>query len=264
MHTTRIALVLVGFILFLIGFGLLIRSPWLESRWLWPNGAWESFFFMASAFFAISFGYFIIAIQRKLGPLRNLAIAGIVSFGGTALYLLQASVEANGNDQSRLENWGQIFLIFAIINVLFLMASQNREIITTERIPVSLKWILGLIVVANLWVGLRLLGGIEAFAWQLTHEMAITYGWLLTGGAILAFLTCLEPFWENQWVLFAAFIGYDLPLIGPLVYLFFNPRGENIVLYRTAVYFLLVIVTLAAVVFYSLYYWKKSKKASPS
>lgn len=264
MRIIRIVLVIIGIILFLIGFGLLIRSTWLEERWLWPQGAWESFFFMASTFFAVSFAYFTIAIQGKWRPLRNLAIAVIVSFGGIAFYLLQASVKASGNDHSRLENWGNIFLILSIINVLFLLANQNYELTKRELIPVSLRWILGILVAANLWVGVRLLVGIEAFVWPLTHEMAITYGWILIGVAILAFLACLEPFWENQWSVFAAFAIYDLPLLGPIVYLFFNPRGENIVLYRTVIQFILVIGTLAAVILYSLYYWKKNKKASPS
>lgn len=266
MRTLRIFLVMFGALIFLPGFGLLIRSEWVMNRWLWPNAPWHSFFFMASILFAFSFGYFTTAIQGKLRPLRNLAITGAISFGGVSLYLLNASVNAVGSDhQHRLFQWGELFLAYSILNAIFWAISNNQGYTKKEPVPVTLRWILGFILTINLWVSLKLIAGIgSAFAWQLPPERAITYGWALLGGAILVFFACKEPYWENQWPLFATFVAYDLTLIGPLFYMLLNPiETEKIILSKTIIYLAMVLGSLTMVIASSLYY-RRLKLERPS
>ncbi|MGE5196391.1 MAG: hypothetical protein ACM3JI_03570 [Anaerolineae bacterium] len=88
----RVSLIFFCVILFLHAVGFLIRSEWLLDRWLWSDDVGLSYIFIVSVFSAFSFGYFMMAIHGKWRPLPNLAISGLVSFGGWGnLSLLQAA-----------------------------------------------------------------------------------------------------------------------------------------------------------------------------
>lgn len=260
----RITFALFALFMLLLGFGLLIQFPWLIERWLWPDAPWISHVFMSSVFLAFSFGYFFLAFQGKWRPVRNFSIVGLLSFGGLAIYLLGESSGAaeGGYDQFRLLSWGEILLLVAILNAIYWAISQIHPYSKKVRMPSSLRWILGFILAANLWVGIRLIVAVDAVAWKLTDEMAITYGWALFGAAVLAFLACMEPYWENQGTIFAALLGYDLILVGPLFYLLFNPTIVPSVPYRTLVYIIFVLGSLAAVIGYSAFYLIRRKKLS--
>ncbi|CZH45435.1 Uncharacterised protein [Legionella pneumophila] len=166
--------------------------------------------------------------------------------------LLQSTQSVQVYDQERLLMWGEIALFFLIINVLFFIAACRGEFYSRKEFPGLLKGIMSLVIIANLWVGLRLIANTDAFAWVLSPEMAIIYGWILLGAAIYTVLILREPYWENIGGLFLAFFGYDLVLIFPLIYLLFYPETASVHFTRVVVYFILVLLTLLTTLYYSI------------
>ena len=257
MRVTRISLFFFGAFLLLLAAGLLFHSEWLLDRWLWSDASSLSYIFMASVFSGFAFGYFMVAIQGKWRPLRNIAIPGLVSFGGWAIYLFYRSVQSIGSDDQVLfATWGKLSLIYAIINAIYCAASGHSKFTKTERIPISLRWILGFLVAVNLWVSLRLLVADDAFIWKLTPDMAVTYGWALFAAAILFFMGCLEPYWESAWSIFALFVPYDIILLCPLIYLLFHPDFVVFNPLLNVIGIILLLGQLLVVAGYSLYYHK--------
>lgn len=249
----RISLLSVAVILILWGIGLLTQDTRILTYWLWPDAPWLSHVFMASVFFASAGSYVYCSIFKRLAALRAASLSGVISYGGCSMYLLLQSTQSTQTyDQGRLLMWGEIALFLLIINVLFFIVSCRGEFHSRKEFPGLLKGIMGLVVVANLWVGLRLIANTDAFAWVLAPEMAIIYGWILLGAAIYTVLILLEPYWENIGGLFLAFLGYDLVLIFPLIYLLFYPETAPVHFARVVVYFILVLLTLLTTVCYSI------------
>ncbi|QDP71574.1 hypothetical protein FOG18_02775 [Legionella israelensis] len=250
----RFFLIVVAAILILFGIGLLAQIPWINSHWLWPDAPWLSGVFMTSAFYANAASYLYCGLFKRTASLRAASLSAIVAYGGCSMYLLLAAGQVSLNyDQNRLLMWGEICLIFVIINIVFYILARPAPFISLNPYPALLKWLMGLVVIANIWVSLRLIANLDAFAWILATEMNIIYGWILLGAATYTILVLLQPYWENIGGLFFAFIGYDLILLFPLVYLLFNPEIVPVHTYRLIAYILLVLLTLLTSLFYLRY-----------
>ncbi|KTD65712.1 hypothetical protein [Legionella spiritensis] len=246
----RFWLVFLSFLLIAAATLLLMQNSWFSSLWLWPSAPWLSDVFMASIFFSTAAAYLVAAVHGRLRPLRTISMSSLIGFGGCSLYLLLEATRAT-QDTKTLLHWGEIGLLYTIVNFLFLAAAYNSKIVSKRRLPVSLIWILGVVVIANLWVSLRLIFGIDAFAWKLTEPMAIIYGWTLLGAGIFAWYMLIEPYWENIWPLLGAFIAYGLTLTGPIIYLLINPTIVPVIYSRVVAYLLLVLFTFLSALIYA-------------
>lgn len=257
----RLSFVIFAIPLIALAIGLLCQNQWLDRRWLWPHAPWVSYFFMASLFLANGIALLFCAFKKEIRSIVPVAVGSLVCFIGCGLYLL---LQAHGSDQTYNQarlNWGNLSIFYAIYYALVCLACWrlpfNKH---AKKLPMSLRFILGFIVAANLWVGLRLLGVEDAFAWKVTPEMAVVYGWGLVGAATFTAMVLLEPFWENIGPLFAAFVFYNLTLFYPVCYLLIYPNNLPTTFHRTLVFLILLILTLFMVIAYSFYYQFKISK----
>lgn len=250
---TRIFVILTSLILFILGACFLFHYQLLERYWLWPYQPWQSDVFLGGALLAAGIAYLTCAITAKLRALFAVCIASIVCTGGSAVYCLsQAAPKVPTLEGMIIEGWGEYFLIFMIINIGFLIAAYKKSPQTQAPLPTSLKWILGTVMGINFWIGVRLIAILNIFAWSLTADTAVLYGWMLLGAAVFIGMILLEPIWENVWPLLSAFFTFDLILIGPLCYLLLHPYLINTDILRPIYFLTVVVVTLFSVIIYSM------------
>ncbi len=210
----RVAILVLAVVTLIASAEVYRRAGWVTKSTPWEDGR-LSFIFIASMSAAFAGALLWIALSGDLSGLK-----GVARDGGTSFSLLAIAMGIIGlRDNNSKAILAAIFA--AGVGLMFL-----AMLIWTYRLPfVDQRPVPRLVRIsfAVFVVGLALAGGglllraEHIFPWPLNPKSSVMFGLLFVGSAIYYAYGFVRPVWSNAYGQLAAFLVYDLVLIGPFI-----------------------------------------------
>jgi hypothetical protein len=208
----------IGFILsvllFIFALGLYFHYQSAQEQWIWPKKTSALGFSFVGAWFAGGVAPLIYSgLFRQLSPLRGLALAGLVSTGGSA-YFLYSKQDIIGND--RYLPFSILFAL-AFLGIIYVFIKSNRGYLRDDNsVSPVIRWAFLLFSILLFFFGLGLvLNKPHIFPLALAPDMQDIYGWFFLGSCAYFFYGFLKPSRYNVTGPMLSFLVYDLLLIPP-------------------------------------------------
>jgi hypothetical protein len=207
----------IGFILsvliFIFALGLYFHYQLAQDQWIWPKTPDLGFAFVGAWIAGGVSPLIYSGLFRQLSPLRGLALAGLVSTGGSS-YFLYSKHDVVGND-----NYLSFSMLFAIgfLGIIYVFIKSNRGYLRDDNsVSPVIRWAFLIFSILLFFFGLGLVQNkANIFPLALTPDMQDIYGWFFLGSCIYFFYGFLKPTRYNVTGPMLSFLIYDLLLIPP-------------------------------------------------
>jgi hypothetical protein len=243
----RWACVIVGIAVLALGLGYVAQASWATATWPWPDGR-LSYIFVGSILAAISMAFLWVGISAEYGSLAAGATTGIVTGGGSAIYLLQ--VVASGRHPAALFN-AAVMAAVAVFGAVLFLVSRPIPIRDARPMPRPLRLAFVTFIVALVLAASALVLRVPAiFPWPLNPDSSVLFGWIFYGDACYFLYALLLPRWHNAKAQLLSFLAYDVILLPPFLPLFTTVAPDH----RTSliIYTGVLLYSLAVAVYYLL------------
>lgn len=212
--TIRIGLLLSGLVAVVLAFGFVLEWSAVTDLWPWPDGHY-SYLFLGSIFAAVAAAVAVVLWSDDIGVLAPGALNLTVTLGGQSLYLL---VLYRREERSELLVAALVLGVGALSNAGVLWWSRGRVPRDLTPLPTGCRVAFVAFTVALVATGLALvLGADRVFPWVLSRETAVMCGLIFIGDACFFAYAVARPLWTLARAQLAAFLAYDLVLIGPFL-----------------------------------------------
>lgn len=206
---------LLGFMMFLLAFGFILRVPLVTALWPWPDGR-LSYLFIGSILGAVSAAALWIGLAGEPGVLSAGALNVFVIALGTSIYFFYLALREG---RSGLLSYGFASVLSALVSGITFLWSRRLAVDDSLPTPLPVRISFGIFVVALVLAGTGLILRAPIFPWALNPDSSIIFGCIFIGDAFYFLHALLYPYWHNARGQLLSFLAYDLVLIGPFLQL---------------------------------------------
>lgn len=210
----RVAVSVAGVVSGVLALGFVLQWSAVTDLWPWPDGRY-SYLFLGSIFAAIAAAAVVVWWSDDIAVLAPGALNLTVTLGGQCVYLL---VLFRREERSALLLTALVLGAGAVANAGVLWWSRTRVPRDRTPLPTGARVAFVVFTVALVAAALALIvGAAGVFPWALQRESAVMFGLVFLGDACFFAYAVARPLWVLARAQLAAFLAYDLVLIGPFL-----------------------------------------------
>ncbi|MCW5864105.1 MAG: hypothetical protein KIT52_13495 [Anaerolineae bacterium] len=241
----RSLLVVVCAVQLIFAVAFFCQWPWAVRLWPFAGTTPLTYVLLASFFAAAAASTLWPLASGHFGALRGVALDYVFIFGPLTAVILWLGLRGGESGQ----------IVYALLCAgglafgLWLWWWAGRwPLDTSVPMPALVRGSFAVLVLALLFVSVRLWLRLPTIPWKLTPELSLVVGCMFFGAAVYFVYGLLRPSWANAGGQLAGFLAYDLVLIVPFLRALPGVASE----FRTGLIVYLVVVVYSGLL--AIYY----------